>query len=703
MHYEIVRTRKHLELVLKEFKKQGWGAIDTETVAAFGFEGEPKAALIFGRMQVSIISMTLPDFSSYVIVTSAFEHGFPSPYEFSQPLNELALDKTVEKVFHNFNYDQMAFLTMGVPEWLNYKDTMLETWAIHADKSKSLKDQAPLIGRHLNETSTVKFDNLADLAHYAAEDTLTTMELRMVHQTGKIDRPRYVVLLREDGTYRKAKFPIRESVRSKALVLDQFHSMFLDLQEYPYLDSVIKAERVGFPIIPEKFKIGYKKAAKDVVRTRLQMYKMAGKEFNINSTKQTAEVLSGLGVDIVRTTPKGAPQLNAQSKMELKDEHPVVGLLIEHDAISTLISNYLGPRGVMYYQNKDTKRIHPSIGSVGSKTGRNTCTNPNLMQQPSRKDRYSIKGCYGFPKLLIKNPKEDYLKGRDALVVLDQGQLEMRVMAGYSLDPIMVEILADASRDIHGENAEYFGVLRNPTAKNLGFLLLYGGGGWMLSENLTMAGVPTTVGQASAYKNAHDDRYVNIPAFRKFLVDYYKANQFVYYASGRKRHLDGRFSDHKLETTLSNNVVQGYGQDLIKSTVLRCDFERPNPDAAALKLRSKKEYWVNSVKEEVELHWHIAAMYAEKVESARKLFKKTNTEFIMQVHDEVIFITNGGQEVAEAIAEIMTWRHLLPPVWFSYQIPFVAEGGVGRTWEEAKKIENVHSRHIVWDANAQVI
>ena len=65
--------------------------------------------------------------------------------------------------------------------------------------------------------------------------------------------------------------------------------------------------------------------------------------------------------------------------------------------------------------------------------------------------------------------------------------------------------------------------------------------------------------------------------------------------------------------------------------------------------------------------------------------KKANAEYVLQVHDEVVFFADKSacDEVSEIIGEVMSWRHFFIPIK-DYDVPLVAEGGYGETWNQAK-------------------
>jgi DNA polymerase I-like protein with 3'-5' exonuclease and polymerase domains len=208
---------------------------------------------------------------------------------------------------------------------------------------------------------------------------------------------------------------------------------------------------------------------------------------------------------------------------------------------------------------------------------------------------------------------------------------------------------------------------------------LYGGGDYMLAEKLTTEGVPTSKTEARAYIDTYNKVYYRVRQFRKELLEHHEKHGYVKLLTGRRRHLadvdwSDHFQVHKAETTLSNNVVQGSGQDMLKASIIRCDPYCPNVDAV-LPQRMNMPFQ----------HRLMLRDYARKVEKLRALFKLAKAEWIIQVHDEVVYFVDyhARDEVAHKLAEVMTWKHFFPATT-SYNIPLVAEGGIGLSWKHAK-------------------
>ncbi len=275
-------------------------------------------------------------------------------------------------------------------------------------------------------------------------------------------------------------------------------------------------------------------------------------------------------------------------------------------------------------------------------------------------------------------PDHNYFLGCGVLT--NNCQLEIRIMALHCKDAEITASLVDPARDIHQDTADKFRVPRNPTAKNLNFLMLYGGQNKMLAEKLTQEGTPTTPEQAQAFIDTYNAVYPRVREWRLERVAEQQQSGLCKYWTGRTRHLADvnwldQFARHRAETTLSNNIIQGGGQDFLKASIIRCDPLCVNPDAEILKrniLMSKS-------------HRAIIQGYATKLVKLRRLLSLAKTKWLLQVHDESIFSCDkaAAEDMLRLIADVMTWRHFFPPL-STYTVPLAVEGGIGANWFQAK-------------------
>lgn len=274
------------------------------------------------------------------------------------------------------------------------------------------------------------------------------------------------------------------------------------------------------------------------------------------------------------------------------------------------------------------------------------------------------------------------IKGQ-SLICLDYAQLELRVATLFHQDPAMTRILCDPKGDLHTHTAKEFAVDRDPTAKQINFLLVYGGGAYMLGKKLTTEGVTTSQEAAYTLIQTYDHVYAKVRPWRKALLEEHRENGFIRLWTKRKRALldidwDDKNSVHKAETTLANNSVQGSGQDFLKAAIIRSDPLAINPDKAVLARMMLKP-----------LHKAYIQDTARKLEKYRRILTLAKTQWLLQVHDESLWrcATSASIEVGQILAEIMTWRHYFPSIR-PYTVPLVADGGIADNWKDAKSKHN---------------
>lgn len=712
-------------LVERAFQEYGrrYICIDLETEPKDGAPADD--ALIYGRGLLRVFSIGVFG-QSFSFPTSRVSPQYPT----SEFWSEAIISKMWEKsktddwviVCHNSNYDLNVLHTeLGLPIARQIWCTMIGAWAASPYLEKSLKARAYRYGRVLTETKHIDFSNLRELAEYAEQDIVQTEELFLAQHRIRFRRPDYVFpLVHPKASYKSFRIdqlipdaePLllpTEPIIPEDEKLTPFSSDWVARVEFPILRSTLRAERRGFPFILDRLRSIRSKVNEDKKACLKTIYGLAGEKVNISSNPQMSKIFTKLGIqNPYKTRKAGKASFDAKSMhlIWLATSHPFVEAVMKLTALKKMSSVYTGDRdfdpeehnedcGLEYYYNPDTGCIHCSLATVGAVTGRSSCSSPNLQQVPSRKDAYGLKRAFGFEE------DDEY-----SLIVLDHSQLELRVMAALCRDPRMCEILRDRKGDLHQFTADMFGVPRDPDAKQLNFLLLYGGQARMMASQLTFSGSPTTEQQCAQYIVKHTEVYPRVSQYRGELLQEHQKRNHVTLLLKRQRHLPGinwndDYSVHKAETTLSNNAVQGSGQDLLKAGIVRLDYSCYNPDSSVLEAGMGQKR-----------HRAVCTYYARKLERYRKTLKAARCQYLLQVHDELIFRVRreAAEECAQICAEVMSWEHYMPSIYdeknLSYPVPFVAEGGVAQNWKDAKSKDkarcHVKVGYDTWEKFAEV-
>lgn len=664
----ICESTAHAKLIFKRFLNYPRAAFDTETKARAPWKGK-KDALVLGRMQIIVFSMCYKG-EAYCFPTNLLSGEYCSIHDYLQmpEFQRILREKLI--VMHNSNYD-INVLDAEDPEVRikNWFDTMIGGWLANPAREKTLKSHAPYYGRHLHKTSTIDFSKQSDIAPYAEEDVVQTDECYEMQHFGKLFRPRTIFYIRADGTIKKKrnKLPAGKVVVEKAQ-MGEFEKVFYRYHEHPYLKTTIAAEKIGFPFNPKKARRIRKKIERKKARALKRIYRKARGKLNLKSHKQKAELFQNLGIvspNVSRKTGKPSYAAGALIKIQMAGGHPIISDLQNFSSLDRLGDYVDLKKGLPYYRDH-RGRIRATANTCGAITGRGSCSNPNLQQTPAAKDIFGIKDCFEAPK--------GY-----KIICLDHRQLELRVMAILAQEFRMADILNDPSRDIHQEMADEANVDRDPTAKQLNFLLQYAGTAWALAEKLTIEGVPTTPQQAQVWVDRYGAIRPCVLAYREELLTLHEQQGYVQLLTGRKRWLEGVRWDsyrdrHKAETTLSNNIVQGSGQDLLKASIIRCDWKRQNMDRA-----------IPGVLQLKRSHRLLLKDYARRVEKLRGQIKLGKCRFVLQVHDEALYFAenSAAEDCGNHVAEIMCMKHYFQPI-VPYNTMLAVEGGIGDTWKQAK-------------------
>lgn len=358
-----------------------------------------------------------------------------------------------------------------------------------------------------------------------------------------------------------------------------------------------------------------------------QIFEQAGQRFNLNSPKQLGDVLfNKMKLPKPMKYGKGRVVSTAQDVLEeLALHNPVPAQVLAYRQLAKLKSNYVDSLPLLA---DDEGRVHTTFNQVGTATGRLSSTNPNLQNIPIRTEKgREIRAAF------IAAP------GR-VLLSADYSQIELRLMAHFSDDPLLVEAYR-TGQDIHTLTAaEVFGVpaasmskeTRN-RAKAVNFGIVYGISPFGLAANLN---IPQS--EAKLYIETYFARYVGVRRFIDRVLEETRATQQVRTLFGRVRPIPDIQSRNPnlrgfAERTAVNTPLQGTAADLIKIAMIRIDQ----------KLRDRK----------------------------------LQSKMTLQVHDELLFDVPTA-EVDEVRALVKDEMENV----VALKVPVVADVGVGQNWRD---------------------
>jgi DNA polymerase-1 len=445
-------------------------------------------------------------------------------------------------VCHNAIFELKVLESLGVDiHTVNYEDTMVLGHLLDESRRKGLKWLRKLVlGKPDRATyDEVNKDNMREFKAYNKDDAIDTMELyeKFTPQIPKEGLETVYAL--EKGVL----LPIIE-MENTGCLLD------LDLRE--------KQEIMLQEFLEE-------------IQVFVDM--AAGKQVNLNSTKQLAE----LYYKILKVNPKEdwATQTGYSTKEAVLQEIQgiygkrkdkaserivtVTKKILEARKYNKLLSSFVGET-VLENLDEDT-RLHGSFDNLGTVTGRFSCRAPNLQQIPKSP--------------FVKDDLETHVRslfiappGR-VMVTADYSQIELRMMAEFSRDRPMVDAFLNED-DIHQMTADYIGCSRND-GKMLNFAVCYGIGPQGFSD---VTGLP--IDKASQYLQSWFSMH---PGLSQNMVDIRRMTRQLGYVrtmSGRKRRFPelgeprlAKWQLGSIDRKSYNTYIQGSSADLMKLALIR--------------------------------------------------------------------------------------------------------------------------------------
>jgi DNA polymerase I len=359
-----------------------------------------------------------------------------------------------------------------------------------------------------------------------------------------------------------------------------------------------------------------------------EIYEAAGMEFNIGSPRQLGDVLFNK-MNLAKPVKYGKGRVisTAVDVLEtLAEDHPIARMVLDYRQLTKLKSTYVDTLPALIHRS--TGRLHTTFGQTGTATGRLSSANPNLQNIPIRTELGR-----GIRAAFIAEPGH-------VLLTADYSQIELRLLAHFSRDPLLVEAYR-RDDDIHTLTAsQVFGVpplLVTPehrrAAKVVNFGIVYGLSSFGLSQNL---GIEPA--EAKQFIANYFEKYKGVRAFIDKTLEEARRDLKVKTLHGRIRPIPDINSKNAnqrgfAERTAVNTPLQGTAADLIKVAMIRID-------------RTLRERGLKS-------------------------------RMTLQVHDELVFEVPEKEvdTMQSLVREHMEKAHALT-------VPLLVEMGVGPNWRD---------------------
>jgi DNA polymerase-1 len=398
--------------------------------------------------------------------------------------------------------------------------------------------------------------------------------------------------------------------------------------DLPLVPVLARMEQAGVKIDTSALAKMSTELEREIAVQAKQIYELAGIEFNIGSPKQLGDVLfNRLNLPKPVKYGKGRTISTAVDVLEtLAEEYPIARKVLDYRQLTKLKSTYVDTLPALI--NPATGRLHTTFYQAGTATGRLSSANPNLQNIPIRTELGR-----GIRAAFIAEPGH-------VLLTADYSQIELRLLAHFSRDPLLVEAYRRGD-DIHTLTAsQVFGVPplmvtsdHRRQAKVVNFGIVYGLSAFGLSQQL---GIETA--EAKLFIANYFDKYKGVRAFIDKTLEEARRDLKVKTLHGRIRPIPDinskNFAQRGFaERTAVNTPLQGTAADLIKVAMIRID--------AALRERNLK------------------------------------SRMTLQVHDELVFEVPEEEvdTMQSLVREQMEKAHVLA-------VPLLVEVGIGPNWRD---------------------
>ena len=399
--------------------------------------------------------------------------------------------------------------------------------------------------------------------------------------------------------------------------------------EMPLVPVLTRMELAGIAIDEDFFRSMRSKLKGELELIGEEIYKLAGGDFNLNSTQQLRQVLfEKLELPVLKKTKTG-PSTDASVLEELAGMgHQVPRLMMEYRELEKLRSTYV--EALPQLVNARTGRIHTSFNQTVAATGRLSSSDPNLQNIPIRTD-------------LGREIRKGFVAAEGTVfLAVDYSQVELRVMAHFSGDDAFVTAFTKGI-DVHRQTAavifdvpiETVSAHQRAQAKTVNFATLYGQGPFSLARQLGISRE-----EAKNFIATYFERFSGVRDYLDAQVEMAQESGYVETLMGRRRYVPelkaGSWNVRQFgERIAQNTPIQGTAADMMKKAML--DVQAALDEAA------------------------------------------TGAVLLLQVHDELLLEVPEAE--VDGVRDLVV-EHMEGAMELS--VPLVAEWGVGKSWYDCK-------------------
>lgn len=463
-----------------------------------------------------------------------------SPQDFKEKMTDVFIDDNIKKSGHNLKFDIIHLKEAGIEVKGTADDSMIMSYLLNANRrAHNLKD----LTREYLDYQQVEYGDIVG----KGKDKLKLEDVEI----GKLSR--YCI---DDSclSYKLCDL-LRKDLEKKELV-----ELYRNI-EIPLVEVLIGMEFAGVKVDVDFLKSAHKQMAEKLAAIETDVYRVAGYEFNLNSSQQLGELLfEKMNLPIKKRTRKTKSYSTDIEVLKELRAYPVVEKIIDYRTYKKLSSTYL--EGLIDDIDENS-RVHTSYNQTVTATGRLSSSGPNLQNIP-----VGEMGGVNVRKAFVAE------EGK-MLLAADYSQVELRVMAHCSADEKLIEAFGK-DFDIHQHTADtVFGKdlflsdhERRKRAKIINFSVLYGSGAFSLSKELGVV-----FKEAQEFIDMYFDKYRGVKAFMDRVISEAEVNPVVKTIAGRIREIPEIMSANKTvkengKRMAINTVIQGSAADIIKIAMI---------------------------------------------------------------------------------------------------------------------------------------
>jgi DNA polymerase-1 len=598
--YKAILAMDELEGLITRLKSASSFALDTETTSK-----NPMKAKLVG------LSFALQANEAFYIPCDHDYLGAPRQLALSEVLEKLRPileNPAIKKIGQNIKYDWLVLSRHGVNLDGVVFDTMVASYLLNPSKRAHNLDQ---IAMDFLGHKTIPYQEVAGKGKNALSFNQVLLEKAVPYACEDAD----ITLMAKD-----VLMPRLQEIGLTDL---------MENVEMPLVPVLLRMEMQGTCIDVDRLHELSKSFEHQLEALEVGIYGLAGEEFNINSSQQLGNILfNKLNLPVLKKTKKKTGySTDVDVLTRLAEEHEMPALVLKQRTLTKLKSTYAD--ALIDLVNPETGRIHTSYNQTVTATGRLSSSDPNLQNIPIRTDE-------GMEIRRAFVPREGW-----HLVSADYSQVELRILAHYSDDEILIQAFLK-DEDIHTRTAsEVFQVspssltteLRRQ-AKAINFGIIYGMSAFGLSKQLGLSHK-----MAKTYIDNYFARYQGVKRFIDQILVEAKRMKRTSTLLGRIRLLPDIGSANinvrqAAERTAINTPIQGSAADLIKLAMINID----------------------------------SALRDKKLKSA----------MLLSVHDELVF--EVPPEELDTVTPLV--KEIMEHIW-DLKVPLKVNVAVGENWAEA--------------------